>query len=62
MEYELGKFLKTRYVDTKFVSHDYLHTLVSTNGVLALTRQKKVTLLTFWPALIKALTLFLLGF
>jgi len=29
MEYEIGEFLKTRYVDTKFISQAYLHKEVS---------------------------------
>jgi len=25
MEYDLGKFLKARYVDSKFINQSYLH-------------------------------------
>uniref|UniRef100_A0A7M5UZU2 acid phosphatase n=1 Tax=Clytia hemisphaerica TaxID=252671 RepID=A0A7M5UZU2_9CNID len=51
MEYDLGKFLKTRYVDTKFVSQHYLHTQVTirSSGVDRCLQSAEAQLAALYP-------------
>eukprot|EP00111_Clytia_hemisphaerica_P016516 TCONS_00048968-protein len=51
MEYDLGKFLKARYVDTKFVSQHYLHTQVTirSSGVDRCLQSAEAQLAALYP-------------